>query len=120
MRAKAEKLARENKRGGGKSRLTGWHAQGRDRMVGDFSPVRYAARSTAWERKVRALGLSEADAHELVKLAHGPGAVLREFVRKVFTRRFVPESVLEAMGLQFEVESARGLSLLRDDGGVDE
>jgi hypothetical protein len=110
-------LARENKRGGGKKTQTGWHAQTRDRNLGDFKPERYAARPTAWERKVRALGLSEADAHVKVMQGHGAGLALQEFVRRIFARRYVPEVVLEAMGLQGEMHLTRALSIRDQDDG---
>ena len=107
-------LAKENKRGG---RLRGWQLEQRDRMHGDFRPERYQARPTAWERKVRQLGLTEASAMALIGAREDPGPRLRDFVRKIFERRYVPEVVLETMGLQWEVENARGLTVRHDEGG---
>jgi hypothetical protein len=112
-------LAKENKRGGGRKSQTGWQAQQRDRIEGEFRPERYQARPTAWERKVRQLGLTEASATALIGAHESPGPMLREYVRKIFARRYVPEIVLEAMGLQGEVQLARGLSI-RAEANEDE
>ena len=66
-----------------------------------------AAAESRWERELRRLGVAERDA--LTEMVRGTrvGLELRAFAVRNAAVRFVPEAVLECLGVRVEIELAQ-------------
>jgi hypothetical protein len=83
---------------GGESKRSGWHLRQEKQFFGDFGAEPAAA--PGWERFLAELGLTDGMAAQLVAMRPlgVKGAQIRNWVRRHYGRRFVPEPVLEALG----------------------
>jgi hypothetical protein len=83
---------------GKKSRASGWHDQARRWASGDFHGD-VSGDPSRWDLFLRGKGLSDAAALELIGSGSAPAAEIRSFVKKYRLYAFVPEAVLEALGM---------------------
>lgn len=99
----------------GERRISGWHQAQERFAAGSFGCD--APKVTKWEKLLRELAVGEDQALAAVRSCNGVGTTIRAFVRKVFLRRYVPEAVLEEMGLLYDVENARCLTTRMSEDG---
>jgi hypothetical protein len=97
---------------------SGWHRIAERQRTLDFAPEFDGV--TQWERLLKALGIAEDEAVAVLSIRGDlRGEKLRRFARKRCRRRYVPEPVLELLGLSETVDRSWGLSWaeLRNEPG---
>lgn len=69
------------------------------------------SRPSAWEQFLLSAGVPEGSCASLVAGSTGKGSAIRSWVQENYTRRYVPEDILEALGLHKQLCSGgRGMS----------
>ncbi|HKD60519.1 MAG TPA: hypothetical protein VKB47_08665 [Terracidiphilus sp.] len=96
--------AQENRR---RRKLVGWQRESLRRATGDFAPIVYGP--TKWELLLRRLEIFSDDRALEILRGQWPTTpakrnALRAFARENCARLFVPENVLDLLGLQREAE----------------
>lgn len=90
---------------GGGLKKSGWHVQNGYRLAGkmheDWTP-------SAWEKLLRELGISEAMAINVALESSERGMMLRSFAKRECGRKYVPEDVLDVLGIRSDVETFAG------------
>lgn len=86
-----------------RERRTGWHKKAAREDAGVFVD---AVEPSAWEKLLRELEVTPAEAVIAVNEMSQNGAWLRRFVDREFKHRYVPEDVLAACGLLAKAEEA--------------
>lgn len=95
------------RKSGGSLKKSGWHRINGYRLIGkmreDWTP-------SAWDRLLRELGISDAVAVGAVLEISERGEKLRGFVERELERSYIPEAVLDALGLMSHVAASVELS----------
>lgn len=75
---------------------TGWHKQ--STLGRPPAPIVWVP--SAWENQLTKLSLTESAASAEIQARTSTGKTLRKWVRSHYTRRFVPEPILELVGVK--------------------